>query len=72
MSTIAGSQPMTLRHSWRSTLETWVVQAVDVVDHVVAVEVEVEVEVEVVVAAAKPPGQCVVEGLTRYGALSTA
>lgn len=70
MSTIAGSQPMTLRHSWRSTLETWVVQAVDVVDHVVAVEVEVEVEV--VVAAAKPPGQCVVEGLTRYGALSTA
>lgn len=68
MSTIAGSQPMTLRHSWRSTLETWAVQAVDVVDHVVAVEVEVEV----VVAAAKPPGQCVVEGLTRYGALSTA
>lgn len=52
---------MTLRHSWRSTLETWAVQAVDVVDHVVAVEVEVEV----VVAAAKPPGQCVVEGLTR-------
>lgn len=70
MSTIAGSQPMTLRHSWRSTLETWAVRAVDVVDHVVAVEVEVEVEV--VVAAAKPPGQCVVEGLTRYGALSTA
>lgn len=66
MSTIAGSQPMTLRHSWRSTLETWAVRAVDVVDHVVAVEVEV------VVAAAKPPGQCVVEGLTRYGALSTA
>lgn len=54
---------MTLRHSWRSTLETWAVQAVDVVDHVVAVEVEVEVEVAV--AAAKPPGQCVVEGLTR-------
>lgn len=52
---------MTLRHSWRSTLETWAVQAVDVVDHVVAVEVEVEVAV----AAAKPPGQCVVEGLTR-------
>lgn len=59
MSTIAGSQPMTLRHSWRSTLETWAVQAVDGVDHVVAVEVEVAV------AAAKPPGQCVVEGLTR-------
>lgn len=58
MSTTAGSQPMTLHRSWRSTLETWAVQAADVADHAAAGEVA---------AVVKPrPGQCVEEGVTGY------
>lgn len=51
---------MTLRPSWRSTSEIWAVQAVDVVDHVVAGAV-----VAVVALLAKPQGRSVEEGLTR-------
>lgn len=60
MITTSGSQPMTLRLSWRSTLETWAVQAVAAVDHVVAGEGQ-----GVAVAVAKPLGRSVWEGLTR-------
>lgn len=57
---------MTLRPSWRSTLETWVVQAADAVDHVAAGAVAAVVAALLVKAAVKPPGRSVEEGLTRY------
>lgn len=63
---------MTLRPSWRSTLETWVVQAVGAVDHVVAGEVVAAAKAVVtaavmaaVIAVAMPLGRSVEEGLTR-------
>ena len=65
MSTTSGNQPMTLRPSWRSTSETWAVQAADAVDHVAAGAVAAVAAALVVKAALKPPGRSVEEGLTR-------
>lgn len=68
---------MTLRSSWRSTLETRVVIAVDAVDHVAAgvvvaeaAALSVELVAGLVVAvaaapAARPLGQSVDQGLRR-------
>lgn len=65
MSTTSGSQPMTLRPSWRSISETWAVQVVDAVDHVVAGAVVAAV-VHLVLAGTRPPGRLVEEGLTSH------
>lgn len=68
MGITSGSQPTTLRPSWRSTSETLAVQAADAVDHVVAEAVEAAeppVVLVVPVPAVKPLGQSVEEGLTR-------
>lgn len=56
---------MTLRPSWRSTSETWAVQAADAVDHAVVGAAVAVAHLVVVAAVLKPLGQSVVEGLTR-------